>query len=362
MGRPGAPEPKGQQKELGKAVARVIERYEKLANLAQLVGCSISTLSAWKKGSTQIGWEDAISMGLRDLDCGNNAYERAVFWLKLCGHESRLGELDLQKEIKKRTSAGEMLDDELEKIKVIAGMEGRGIRSEDFRLAFSCYLGQKRLRDDIKRWMSASNGQGTMAYFWRWHENTCMRFEKKALKEFVEELIKQPSADVAREWKPPSMESLIEVCIFLQINFKNEALSSAMSQLKQAVRDFREDLRLNRVEKVRFSVYTTSDQYRHPADACVFASPPPGRSFAVLVSENSELVKAAEKSTDPEIIANPYAWSGQIIHIEDLAAFKEDYLAECSVGLSDGKFTWANHWSLLTETADQPQKKARAAK
>ena len=344
--RSSAARSRSENQALIQAVERVIARFKTLGDLAKIVGCSVPTLSAWRKGGTQLSLKDTISMGLLDADAGQSDYERVVFWVKMCGHGSRLDDpkLDLADEIRKRTSLGARLDEALLNLRSVAGVKGKAVEQKDFRLALSCYLGQSRLREDIDDWKKKSNGVGTMAYIWRWHENTCKRFQTDALKLFVQSLIQQPPHEITRTWSPPTSKSQIGVTIYLQINLKGDALIAAMNQLTAAVADFLDDVRLNKEERARFNICTTTESYRHPADCCVFASPAPGKTFAVLVSEYSDLVKEMEKSNDPEIKSNPYAWSGQIIHLNDPSVAADDYLSECCLQLKNGILTHQNRW------------------
>jgi len=343
-----------QSTDLKTCIERVIKRYKTLNELKAILNCSASTLSAWRKGKTQLSLDDAMSMGLLDLEAGANEYERLVYWVKLCGHDSRMGEIDIPSEIEKRTSLAAKIHDALENIKRIARATGKGISDEDFRLAFSCYLGQKCLWDDIKKWKKLSHGCGTMAYIWRWHSNILKRFETDALKDFVQSLIQQPSSDVTRSWMPPTKRSEIGVSIYLQINLKGPALEAAQTELRKSVEAFLDDLALRKEDRTRFKVFTTTKEFRHQADCCVFFSPPPGKTFAVLVSEAGGLVDAMEKSDDPEIKKNPYAWSGQIVNLNDLdhdevaykaglEAIQKDCLAEFSIAIN-GRELKHNHW------------------
>jgi hypothetical protein len=338
--------------DLAAGVERVIAQFKTLGELSRILGCSVPTLSAWRKGETQLSLKDAISMGLLDTGGGQSDYERVVYWVKLCGHGSRLDDpkMDLGDEIRRRTSLGARLDEALMNLRSVAGVKGRAIEQKDFRLAFSCYIGQARLREDIDDWKKKSNGQGTMAYIWRWHENTCKRFQTDALKLFVQSLIQHPPVAITRTWVPPTRVSEIRVTIYLQINLKGAALTAAFAQLEKAVADFLDDVRLNKEERSRFNIFTTTEPYRHPTDCCVFASPPPGKTFAVLVSESSDLIKEMEKSADPEIKSNPYAWSVQMIHLNDPGVIANDYLTECCLQLKDGKITQQNHWKAFTTT------------
>ncbi len=362
---PSQTKAKSPNQDLVTGVERVIGRFNTLGELSKIVGCSVPTLSAWRKGETQLSLKDAISMGLLDTDAGQSDYERVVSWLKLCGHGSRLDDpnLVLADEIRKRTSLGARLDEALMNLRSVAGVKGKAVEQKDFRLALSCYLGQSRLREDIDDWKKKSNGAGTMAYIWRWHDNTCKRFQTDALKLFVQSLIQQPPHEITRTWTPPPSNSQIGVTIYLQINLKGNALTTAINQLTTAVADFLDDVRLNKEERSRFNIFTTTESYRHPADCCVFASPAPGKTFAVLVSEYSDLVKEMEKSNDPEIKSNPYAWSGQIIHLNDPSVVADDYLSECCLQLKNGSLTHQNRWKQFVpsqQSATRRQKSSSA--
>lgn len=331
--------------DLAAGVNRVIGKGS-LAELARKVGCSVPTLSAWRKGKTQLSLKDAISMGLLDTKDPQSEYERVVSWVKLCGHGGRLDDpkLDLASEIRKRTSLAARLDEALINLSSLAGLDGKPVDPKDFLLALSCYLGQTRLKQDVEEWKKSSNGQGTMAFIWRWNDETCRLLRSKAVKLFVQSLIQQPPLEITRGWMPPTRNSQIGVSIYIQINLKAGALNLAMINLASAVADFLDDVRLNREEKSRFNIFTTTSVYRHPADCCVFASPPPGKTFAVLVTEDTELVKAVGEYSDPEVRANPYLWGGQLIHLNNTAVLANDCLSECSLQLNDGRLTQDKTW------------------
>jgi hypothetical protein len=314
---------------------------QKWAALAADLGRSESTVSAWKSGEMAIARGDAIELALRDQDHSANELEHVKYWLQITGHKDELADKKIVEEIKRRTSLAGGVEEALRDL--VKWAKRKQIDRSDFLLALSCFLGQKRLSDDIEQWKLGTQGVGTAAYFWRWHDGICRRFEKEAVREFVRDIIEPKDTIIRDRWSPPGTQSKLKVIIFLQMSLAKSEFAEAKRILHQATDKFVDELALpGTTKRERFQILIAKEPNPHAADCCVFVSA--NRTFGVLISESGELINKMEESTDPEIAANPYLWCGQIIHLTEKKFLKEDYLQRCHVELRENDLVPDGTW------------------
>jgi hypothetical protein len=344
-----------------------------IKQIANFVGCSQPTIHAWKTGKVKaIALKDAVALGLLDQGFEGTQQERISHWVEICGYT--LTWKQVSEEIAERTSLSRKLEKKLAEIKDLAGAKGV-VNDDQFYRALSCYLGQTPFLKEVEEWQCHSNGTGTVAFFWRCEEigqaarkipsqeqsknrailrteELCARFKQPSLKMFIEKLIDPRSAEVTGHWKPDGVAPKFEVLCLVQINVhahsaaeKDHCTAKAKAKLEGAIRMFHSELALGASNRGRFKVFVTTTKHPHPADCWVFASK--AKTFGALVSTSSELVRTMEQSRDPEIKANPYAWSGQVIHLNDPTVVKHDYLDFCFVGINDGQLTPKSEWTFL---------------
>jgi DNA-binding transcriptional regulator YiaG len=332
-------------------IKRIKDREDlTVQKIAEWVGCSQPTVHAWGKGNVRITWKDAISLALLDPGTGSITSQEDLVnhWLEICGHEGRLSQDQIVREIKERKNLGPKLMKKVAEIKELARAKDI-VNDDQFLLALSCYLGQARLKADTEKWQRQSGGEGTVAFIWRCGapapfpsgaddatskpgattvvptlDDLCERLTKKTVQKYVGGFI-----------EPPGMASSIEVVGFIQVNVDGvSAFRGAKQKLKTAVDECKAELPVGASSKDRFKVYVTGEKYPHPADCWLFSSAK--STFAVLVSESSELVRKMQKSEDPEIKSNPYGWCAQIVHLYGRDVIQNDYLAPEKIVLHQG--------------------------
>lgn len=318
----------GLDSRLTEGLGRLHERFKTWPKLANKIGRSTSLVQFWREGRNTITRDDAITLALLDEELDPDPLKRAQQWLSACGHSTVKPDW-VESEILRRTNLTNRINDSLEALKELAG--SKGLTGGDFTMALGCYLGQQRLGQEIAAWVAGTNGKGTTAFFWRWHDGLPARLMEDQTVLFVRGMI-APAPETRKGWSPTGIASELKVFLFFQVNEDAGDPEQVETLLGETIKKFRAKLSLDSSSAKRFLVYTTREKFGHPADCFVFVSP--SNSLGVLVSDSNKLMRKVLNSSAEEMRGRPWDWCGQIIQIDGEEIIERECLKPKSVILN----------------------------
>ncbi len=327
-----SPLKKGSPDPLVKAwIERIQANGKTIQDIADFVGCTQPTVSAWKNRKVQISDKDAAALSQIDPgEAGETEHAKARRWLNQCGHTPTDIEINA---LIKRCSLGKRLKDSVEQARLVG--DEKGIPHTDFLLAVSCFLGQEFFGPQLLNWQSMSRGGGTTGIIWRWGEAAERHLKHKALIDAVTGCL-EPAPEGRLFWN--GTDSHLEVRFFIQL--QNEAQKKSV---KACISDFRKNFAA--VLQDRIKVHVTFGKWPHAADCWVHACKE--KLLGVLVSQKGHLMAKCEQSQDKEIKSNPYRWSAQMIQLDDAKLIAEECLAYRDIIRDEDQLNGGKKWELL---------------
>jgi hypothetical protein len=321
---------------------RLRKRWKTWGELAARLHCSVSKIQAWREWRNRIYPEDAIRLSINDdSTLEADLVQRADAWLKACGYQWESAKTEAK--VSEMTNLEGLIEEGLKEVRYVA--ELKGLAQTDFDMALSCYLGQKRLGEDIDDWLVKTSGKGTTAFFWRWDDKLPKRFEQQQTRDMIKYLVTALPAEatgqgarggkrgarVPEQWQPPGKRSDLKVMFLIQVNVDATEEDATKARLTQIEKTFKLSLGLADADAARVEFLYATKRLSHPSDCLV--STCGKRSFACLLSESNTLVANVLGSDVEEMKSAPWSWCGQVILVEGEDRVQKEYLKDREVEL-----------------------------